>query len=720
VYCKCKPHVALSLEGEYLLKNWTSHKQSCELCKLAVREACALSTAVQLALHGIPVTTNTLQQRSKWTDYEKRRLYQSLTTMARWLVYSSTGSIFAKGCLGLTTSLTHTCSGCAAVATLPGFKRAVRDARARAQLPVDKFTAAITKKMAHTPTILSEIAAAKVKANLARPAVIKLLSSKAMYGPVGAYLSLFQQAQQGDLDDQESFVAICEQFTDKVTRNKDPTGHAIHGIRYHPTFIKYSTLMRSFGPRSGAQYELLASMTGGISPRQLRYVSINRSHHSVHGPGPWTLLPDTQTFSAVQFGERMNYTGPWICAGDGTKLRPLLTTSTEYSEKGSAHVVGSTLPLGDVLFKSSEEQTKIITAIDGAKAIATQVWVLAIKIPLPGMPLFSVTFVANQGTMKAVEYRDLHLQLRSLCGKAGLKLLVSGADGAKAEVNAQQMMMNVDTPQRLSYTNTKYGLFMSAPVYSDTGPHIAVTDPDHARKTIRNNFLYGTHLLSIGCLFLCHAVLMSLLAITGCVLYVKDIFNPDKQDDGAARRLFINALSSFLVDSKGELIHPDFGGLFFILLVLAHLEHYPNVPFMPWHYGSHFLEHFYGVSRSFISDFSFGQLIEMYKHIALRQMILASGQYSVKKEKDSNNGYTFEFVDSKLTPKDIAALKQIPSRADIDRACETAWNEAAALMSQFCKIRIPSLPLTPSDLHPQFRTANGPGRVDEDTESDEE
>ncbi|KAJ7776395.1 hypothetical protein B0H16DRAFT_1230569, partial [Mycena metata] len=119
----------------------------------------------------------------------------------------------------------------------------------------------------------------------------------------------------------------------------------------------------------------------------------------------------------------------------------------------------------------------------------------------------------------------------------------------------------------------------------------------------------------------------------------------------------------------------------FILLILAHLEHYPNVPFMPWHYGSHFLEHFYGISRSSISDFSFGQLIEMYKHIALRQIILASGQYNVKKEKDSNNGYTFEFVDSKLTPEDIAALKQIPSRVDIDRACETAWNELAALAS---------------------------------------
>ncbi|KAJ7857872.1 hypothetical protein B0H13DRAFT_1576838, partial [Mycena leptocephala] len=585
-----------------------------------------------------------------WTEYEKRRLHQSLMTTARWTIYSSTGSVFAKGCLGLTSSLARTCSACTAVGNLPGLKRAVRDARAKAQLPFNEFTDAMKKKMAHTPIVLSDNAAANAKASLANPAVVKILSSKAMYGPVGAFLSLFQQAQRGDLDDQATFVAICAQLTDKVTCNKDPTRRAIHGIRHDPIFMKLCALliMRSYGPRSGAQYEFLASMTGGISPRQLR-----RNVAKTANKMATSELCAENLEAAVQFRKRMNYSGPWICAGDGTKLRPLLTVSTEYSEKGSAHVVGSTFPLRGVLFKSSEEQSRIISGIDAAKAIATQVWVLVIKIPLPGMPLFSVTLVPNQGTMKATNYRDLHLQLRSLCGKGGLKLLVSGADGAKAEVNAQQMMMDANTPERLSYTNEKYGVFMSAPVYPDTGPHISCTDPDHARKTIRNNFLYGTHLLSIGYLFLCHAVLMSLLIITGCVLYVKDIFNPDKQDDGAARRLFINVLFSFVLDSKEDLIHPDFGGLFFILLVLAHLEHYPNVPFMPWHYGSHFLEHFYGISRSFISDFSFGQLIEMYKHITLRQMILASGQYNVKKEKDSNNGYTFEFVDSKLTPKDI-------------------------------------------------------------------
>ncbi|KAJ7601259.1 hypothetical protein DFH06DRAFT_925048, partial [Mycena polygramma] len=610
----------------------------------------------------------------------------SLSVAAWWHVHSATGSVFATSCLRVTTSLTYTCSACTAVGWLLGLRRAVQRAHAKAALPLEQFTEAMKQKIAYCPTVLDDNAAATAKASLANPAVVKILSSKAMYGPVGALLSLFQQAQQGDLDDHQSFVAICGQLTDKINRNKDPTGRAIHGIRYDPTFMKFCALMRSYGPRSGAQYDLLMSMTGGISQRQLRRNVAKSAHKMVTAE-----LCAENLEAAVQFGKCMNYQGPWICAGDGTKLRALLTMSTEYSESGSAHVVGSTLSLCDTLFKSSEEQSKIISTIDAAKAIATQVWVLAIKIPLPGMPLFAVTFVPNKGKMKALNYRDLHLGLRELCGEAGIKLLASGADGAKAEVNAQQLMMDADTEERLSYTNERYGVFISCPVYADMGPHISCTDPDHARKTIRNNFFYGTHLLIIGFLFVCHAVFMALLMLKNIPLYVKDIFNADKQDDGAARRLFSNTLFRFL----------------FILLLLAHLEHYPNVPFMPWHYGSHFMEHFFGISRSFISDFSFGQF-EMYKHISLRQLILASGQYNTKKDKDSNNGYTFKFADSNLSTEEIAALKQIPSRIEIDCACSIAWNEAAALASQFCSLKIPTLPLAPSDLHPMFRRANGP------------
>ncbi|KAJ7052712.1 hypothetical protein C8F01DRAFT_1331915 [Mycena amicta] len=736
-----------------------------------LRDACELTNAVTLATSGVPEQANKNPQRSEWTEYEKRRLHHTLLVAARWITNATTGSVFAKGCERVTTNLSHTCSACTAVGQLEGLKRAVRDARARAKLPADEFTQAMKRKLTYTPLIRSEIAAADAKASLASPGVMKILSSKAKYGPIGVFLTLYQQG-----------------LSEKVVRESDPTKRAIHGMRYDPLFVKCCTIMRSYGPRSGAQYDLWSSMTGGISQRQMRR-RVAKSATRMLSPE----LCAGNLFPALAYAKLMDYTGPWICAGDGTKLRPLLTMSTEFSEKGSAHVVGSTLPLQDCLFSTSEEQSRIISDVETGKAIASQVWVLGIHIPLPGTPVFPVAFIANKGKLKAEDYRDQHLKLRRLCGEAGMKLLASGADGAKSEVKAQLLMMNAETPERLSYTNKQYGVFLSCPVYSDTGPHIATTDPDHARKTARNNFLYGTHLLTMGFVFLCHAILMFLLTFLGVGLYIKDIFNADKQDDGAARRLFTNVLFGFLVDTEGQLKHPSFEGLFIltfvfgelfdawmkrgmphiervvcvfrarhfltiwrynvlnaeerypdlfqkqssfladssfqilmrlsdqlILLMLAHLEYYPDVPFMPWHHGTHFLEHFFGIARSFMPDFSFGQLIEMYKHILIRQRILSSGQFSTKREKDSNNGYIFDFVDSGLKPEEIAALKDIPSRADIDRACDTAWIEAAALASQFGKMQIPTLPLQVSDLHPQFRAPNGKADLYEPSDDEED
>jgi hypothetical protein len=169
--------------------------------------------------------------------------------------------------------------------------------------------------------------------------------------------------------------------------------------------------------------------------------------------------------------------------------------------------------------------------------------------------------------MKAQDYCDQHLKLRQLCADAGLKFLASGADGAKSEANAQQLMMNVETKTRLSYTNETYGIHTSCPVYEDTGPHIACTDMEHARKGVRNNFLSGTHFLVMGLLYLCHAVLMWLFTKAGLPLYIRDIFNPEKQDDGAARRLFVDALFDFLVDSEGNIIDVTFEGFWVLTFI---------------------------------------------------------------------------------------------------------------------------------------------------------
>ncbi|KAJ7938593.1 hypothetical protein B0H13DRAFT_2301634 [Mycena leptocephala] len=291
-------------------------------------------------------------------------------------------------------------------------------------------------------------------------------------------------------------------------------------------------------------------------------------------------------------------------------------------------------------------------------------------------------------------------------------------------------------------------LSISYPVYDDTGPHISCTDIEHAKKGVRNNFLCGTHFLIIGFLYLCHAVLMMLFGKVGVPLYIRDIFNPKEQDDGAARRLFLDMLCEFLVDSDGNIIDVTLEGFFvltfifgelfdaymkrgiahiervtcsrypdlfqnqssfladatfqilirlcdqFILLTLAYAEYYRDVPFFPQKHGSAFIEHFFGITRSFISEFTFGQLIQMNKHITFRQRILSVGKFNAKK-KDSNNGYVHD-LDSPLTAEEISALKRLPSCDDRDSACKVAWNEAAALAK------------------------HGPPNTDEDSESDSE
>jgi hypothetical protein len=185
------------------------------------------------------------------------------------------------------------------------------------------------------------------------------------------------------------------------------------------------------------------------------------------------------------------------------------------------------------------------------------------------MPIFMMCLIPNKGNQNATDISTIYLKLRSLCAQAGIKLLATAADGAKAEFNAQRLLEEQPTRSRLEYSNEKYMIKLGCPIFDDTGPLVPVTDPSHARKTARNNFTYGTHLLTLGNSYLCHSVLMELLKIDNCPLYVKDVYNVEKQDDGAARRLFISSIFSLLVDEKGQLVDEKFEGFWVLSFIFG-------------------------------------------------------------------------------------------------------------------------------------------------------
>lgn len=195
------------------------------------------------------------------------------------------------------------------------------------------------------------------------------------------------------------------------------------------------------------------------------------------------------------------------------------------------------------------------------------------KVPLPRCPPIIVALLPTAGKESAEDIHAMHMCLIEMTSQLKLSIVALVADGAATELSAQAMMdrEQADKP-RLMYENRPYGICLSAPVFK-TGPVVSVTDAPHARKTARNQPQHGTHTASFGVGFLVNRSLINIYALSGSGLQLRDVDNVDKQDDGAARRIFhINVLDS-LVGKEDPLsepsIRPGFKGPFVYLFILG-------------------------------------------------------------------------------------------------------------------------------------------------------
>ena len=75
-----------------------------------------------------------------------------------------------------------------------------------------------------------------------------------------------------------------------------------------------------------------------------------------------------------------------------------------------------------------------------------------------------------------------------------------------------------------------------------------------------------------------------------------------------------------------------------MLLIKAHREYYPQIPFLPWYHGSEPVEHFFGIARQLNPDFDFADLIQMLPKISQYNKALRSQKLSFDKEKTVRQG----------------------------------------------------------------------------------
>jgi hypothetical protein len=80
-------------------------------------------------------------------------------------------------------------------------------------------------------------------------------------------------------------------------------------------------------------------------------------------------------------------------------------------------------------------------------------------------------------------------------------------------------------------------IYKQMPIYRNL-PIITVQDTKHAKKTARNQLHSGARLLVLGSNVMLYRHLLNLAQFPNHALYMRDVVNVDKQDDGAAYRVF--------------------------------------------------------------------------------------------------------------------------------------------------------------------------------------
>lgn len=157
-----------------------------------------------------------------------------------------------------------------------------------------------------------------------------------------------------------------------------------------------------------------------------------------------------------------------------------------------------------------------------------------------------------------------------------LRILSFAADGAASELLAQTYMdREPGELANLTYTNELHGIVVSCPVYRNTGPCISISDPQHGRKTCRNQPQHGTKTATLGSGYLVNRSLFLLYKTGTSGLVYRDVRDVDKQDDGAARRMFHH--TALLATTEGmdgsRNVKKEFTGPFVYLFIFGMFLH---------------------------------------------------------------------------------------------------------------------------------------------------
>lgn len=159
-----------------------------------------------------------------------------------------------------------------------------------------------------------------------------------------------------------------------------------------------------------------------------------------------------------------------------------------------------------------------------------------------------------------------------------------------------------------------------------------------------------------------------------------------------------------------------------VMLALAYARFYPDQPFCPWMLGTAFVEHFFGLARSLLPDFTYAEFLKLVKHVMLRQHILLSGKVNPKKERTSRAGYILDYDTSSLSAAELENLRVRMPDDLLNQTVELAYLEATQIATQLLYLPRCDLPISLTPLRPPNTSSldRGKERSEEDNADSED
>ncbi|KAJ7742173.1 hypothetical protein DFH07DRAFT_980597 [Mycena maculata] len=701
----------------------------------------------------VPEDGNECILSSDWTDTEHVRLYEELKGYARWEVNYNKKTVRSARCEGLTSNADGVCDACQKIAADESLRHAVNRKKREAKLPLEEQHSILMARDKYSSRRFHNDEARNLNDQLKDPLVFKAFKALQKGETTECFIQHYEACLNGQLKKYETFKQLCGVLTDVLQREGTDKKY---GIRYPADYLNFMTLLRSYGGQSARQYRIIAGQLPCPSSRQLRAL-VSKSEDALQNP----YLIFENMARVKRLVDSIKYTGPVAVAGDCTKVRKRLTYSAEFG----GHILGGVLPFDQCIVESPEEIDNVIARITKAKAEATQVRAILVKVPLPHVPPQVVALIPTDGKDDAAKIIEQNLKLLQMAEELGVPVVAFSADGATSELSAQNMFDRLETDcEPFTYAYPLYGIHLRTPVFKKTGPVVASTDAPHGSKTGRNQPQYGTHTASLGKGKVVNNDLVRLQRTGKAGLLKSNIMDADKQDDGPARRLWHHAalLACTMEDEDGIKIQPGFEGLFvylfvfgvlfdawlnrtmtianrvlavlrarfwlhfwrahivnmstkypdlystarsfispasfhifnrlcdsLLLLVLIYARHYPDQPFCPWLLGTEFVEHFFGLARMMLPNFTYAEFLKMVQHIMVWQRILLSGRFKEKHERNANVGYVLDFDASPLTAEDRKLAEVRLTNSDLNTLVELAFQEASLICTQLLGIPAP-------------------------------